>query len=145
MADNKVAWELLLNSNEFILPLSKGDAHALPLVLKANVPVVVSSDDPGILRTTLTREYVTLANKFRNVTYQQIRTMALNGITYSFIKDEELKLRIKKQLRIALTKFESEASLQKVQVKVARAMAEERAAAAAAAAAAGAAIPATGN
>jgi hypothetical protein len=30
--------------------------------------VVVSSDDPGILRTTLTREYVTLANKFRNVT-----------------------------------------------------------------------------
>jgi hypothetical protein len=30
---------LLLNSNEFILPLSKGDAHALPLVLKANVPV----------------------------------------------------------------------------------------------------------
>jgi hypothetical protein len=29
--------------------------------------IVVSSDDPGILRTTLTREYVTLAFKYPTV------------------------------------------------------------------------------
>lgn len=29
--------------------------------------IVISSDDPGILRTTLTREYVTLAFKFPEV------------------------------------------------------------------------------
>lgn len=35
----QVALELLLNSNEFILPLSAGDQHSLPIYIKNDVPV----------------------------------------------------------------------------------------------------------
>lgn len=85
--------------------------------------IVISSDDPGILRTTLTREYVTLAFKFQYVKYDQIKTMAINGIKYSFIKDAALKARILKQVQDAFVAFEADFS--RIAARVQRALMKE--------------------
>lgn len=51
MRKDKVAIEINLTSNEFILGV-KNDAHPFMLYRQAGVPIVISTDDPGILRKT---------------------------------------------------------------------------------------------
>ena len=90
-----------LTSNEFILGV-KGDEHPLTLYRKYKVPYVISTDDAGILRTDLTQQYVLLAQRYPSVTYDEIKTVVMNSIVYSFMEDEK-----KAQIRtLVLERFE---------------------------------------
>ena len=81
--------EINLTSNEFILGV-KDDVHPFMLYRTADVPIVISTDDPGILRTSLTQQYV-LATLRYGVSYFEIKELIRNSITYSFAPIEVKK------------------------------------------------------
>lgn len=88
MAKQHICVEQLLTSNEKLLDI-KGPAHPLPLYLQFHVPVVLSTDDEGILRTTLTNEFYKAVTRY-NLSYRQIKTMIRNVPTYSFLPGKSL-------------------------------------------------------
>ena len=81
MSNNKVAVEINLLSNEFILGV-KDDRHPVLLYKRFNVPLVISTDDPGISRTSLTEQYVLLAKRYSEVKYADIKQYVFNSIEY---------------------------------------------------------------
>jgi adenosine deaminase/adenosine deaminase CECR1 len=88
MAANNKAVEINLSSNEFILGVKEGE-HPLMLYYNNKVPVVLSTDDPGILRTNLTEQYVLAALRYPQLRYEDFKQIAFNSIIYSFMPEEE--------------------------------------------------------
>jgi adenosine deaminase/adenosine deaminase CECR1 len=105
MAARKTCVEVNLTSNEFILGIS-GASHPLNLYRKAGVPVVLSTDDPGVSRNSLTSEYVLLANRY-GLGYGEIKAIVRNSIVCSFL-DEATKKRLLAQLDQRFQGFEAE-------------------------------------
>ena len=105
MRNNNVAVELNLVSNEFILGV-KNDAHPIALYKKAGVPIVLCTDDAGVLRTDLTDQFVLLAARYKNISYKDIKKFVYNSIDYSFIKEQDVKDKLKKQLKDKFNEFE---------------------------------------
>ncbi len=87
MREKKVAVEINLTSNEFILGV-KGEAHPILLYRHAGVPFVISTDDSGVSRNNLSAEYVLFASRYRP-TYDMLKETAFNGIRLSFLSDAE--------------------------------------------------------
>lgn len=90
MAKNKIAIEINLVSNEFILKV-KESRHPITLYKEFDVPIVISTDDAGILRTNMTEQYVLLAKRYKDISYADIKQFVYNSINFSFIKDESVK------------------------------------------------------
>lgn len=105
MRQNRIPVEINLTSNEFILKIKENE-HPVSLYYKAGVPIVISTDDAGILRTSLTRQYVLLAKRYPFVSYKAIKQMVYNSITYSFIEDEKVKTQLIKDLDLRFGAFE---------------------------------------
>jgi adenosine deaminase len=80
--------EINLTSNADILGV-KDAAHPLPLYLKAGVPVTLSTDDEGILRTNITKEYLRAEQSY-HLSYPTLKQMARNSLTYSFLPGDSL-------------------------------------------------------
>ncbi|WP_455638101.1 hypothetical protein [Parabacteroides sp.] len=98
-----IAIEINLTSNEFILGV-KDSEHPVMLYFKAGVPIVISTDDPGILRTSLTEQY-TLAVLRYGFSYKEIKSFVLNSIKHSFLSDREKSDQLEK-LNKSLSDFE---------------------------------------
>ncbi|WP_155297238.1 amidohydrolase family protein [Spirosoma aerolatum] len=105
MSRKKIAVEINLFSNEFILKV-KDDRHPISLYQTFNVPIVISSDDAGVLRTNLTDQYVLLAKRYKQISYQDIKQYVFNSIDYSFIEEEALKKSLLNDLKQRFIKFE---------------------------------------
>jgi adenosine deaminase len=105
MAQHLIAIEINLYSNEFILKV-KGNAHPIELYYKHHVPIVICTDDAGVLRSNLTRQYVLLAKRYKFLKYADIKQFVYNSITYSFIEEPEVKEKLKTQLDQQFTTFE---------------------------------------
>lgn len=88
MKDQGIAVEINLTSNKEILNI-KGKAHPLEYYLKHKVPVVLSTDDEGILRTDLTREYVRAVYE-HELDYPTLKQINRNALTYSFLPGKSL-------------------------------------------------------
>jgi hypothetical protein len=84
MAEEPVAIEINLVSNAQLLGIA-GDAHPLPLYVERHVPVVLATDDPGIMRTTLTEQYRRAALDYPRFRYADLRTFNRNSLEYSFL------------------------------------------------------------
>jgi adenosine deaminase/adenosine deaminase CECR1 len=106
MAKNKIAAEINLASNEFILKV-KENRHPITLYKQFGVPIVISTDDAGILRTNMTEQFVLLAKRYPVFSYADIKQLVYNSIQYSFIEDESLKVRLVKDLDERFKRFES--------------------------------------
>lgn len=104
MAQKNIAVEVNLTSNDWLVN-AKGAAHPIHYYLAHKVPVVLSTDDEGILRTDLTREYVRAVVE-QNLDYQQLKTITRNTITYSFLPAAE-KAQLQQQLDEKLQRFEA--------------------------------------
>jgi hypothetical protein len=87
MRERKVAVEINLTSNEFILGV-KGDAHPILLYRHAGVPFVISTDDSGVSRNNLSAEYVLYATRYRP-NYDALKETVFNSIRMSFLTDAE--------------------------------------------------------
>tara|TARA_R110000868_G_scaffold132527_1_gene343671 strand:- start:403 stop:1785 length:1383 start_codon:yes stop_codon:yes gene_type:complete len=106
MAKNSIAIEINLVSNEFILKV-KDSRHPITLYKEFGVPIVISTDDAGILRTNMTEQYVLLAKRYKDVSYSNIKQYVYNSIFYSFIKDEAVKKKLEEDLDLRFKTFEA--------------------------------------
>lgn len=106
MAKNSIAIEINLVSNEFILKV-KESRHPFSLYKEFDVPIVISTDDAGILRTNMTEQYVLLAKRYKNVSYANIKQYVHNSIYFSFIKSESLKKQLLEDLELRFKAFEA--------------------------------------
>lgn len=88
MANTFTPVEINLTSNRKILGIS-GKEHPLNYYLAHNVPVILSTDDEGILRTNLTNEYVDAVIN-QHLDYSSIKTINRNALTYSFLPGDSL-------------------------------------------------------
>jgi adenosine deaminase len=88
MAREGIAVEINLTSNDVILGV-KGADHPLNLYRRMGVPVVLSTDDQGILRTDMTNEYVRAARE-QGLRYRDLKQAARAGIEYSFLPGDSL-------------------------------------------------------
>lgn len=106
MAKKSIPIEINLVSNEFILKV-KGSRHPLTLYKEFGVPIVISTDDAGILRTNMTEQYVLLAKRYKDISYNDIKKFVYNSINYSFIKEASVKKQLLKDLDNRFKKFEA--------------------------------------
>ncbi|WET03303.1 adenosine deaminase [Flavobacterium sp. YJ01] len=109
MAKNNIPIEINLVSNEFILKV-KENRHPFTLYKEFNVPIVISTDDAGILRSNMTEQYVLLAKRYQDVNYETIKKYVYNSINYSFIQDESVKKQLIKDLDNRFKTFEAKFS-----------------------------------
>jgi adenosine deaminase len=105
MQKNKIAIEINLTSNDFILGLS-GNKHPVLIYDKYKVPIVICSDDAGVLRTDLTEQYVILAKNYPQISYKSIKRFVFNSIEYSFM-DDNLKKELTEKVKKDFIQFES--------------------------------------
>ncbi len=105
MRQQQVAVEINLSSNEFILGV-KEDQHPISLYYKAGVPITISTDDAGILRTSITQQYVLLAKRYPFIPYKAIKEMVYNSIRYSFIEEDNVKSKLIQELDRRFAAFE---------------------------------------
>jgi adenosine deaminase len=86
---NTIPVEVPLTSNFVILEISVED-HPFPFFLENDVPVVLSTDDPGILRTNMTKEYAKAANLYQQLNFTDFKKIVRNGLEYSFLTGKSL-------------------------------------------------------
>ncbi|SHG44541.1 adenosine deaminase [Flavobacterium segetis] len=111
MAKNKIPVEINLVSNEFILKV-KENRHPLTLYKNFGVPIVISTDDAGILRSNMTEQYVLLAKRYKNISYADIKEFVYNSINYSFIREEKVRKNLLNDLDSRFKTFEAKFPLQ---------------------------------
>lgn len=83
MKNGPIPVEINLTSNEFILGV-KGSEHPIMLYHNAGVPIIISTDDPGILRTSLTEQYALAVLRY-GFSYSEIKQFVTNSILYGFL------------------------------------------------------------
>jgi hypothetical protein len=88
MARRNVMVEVCLSSNDTILGIS-GAEHPLATYLKYGVPVALATDDEGVSRSEISREYLR-AVQDQGLGYLQLKTMARNSLEYAFISGASL-------------------------------------------------------
>lgn len=88
MGKHAIPVEINLSSNSAILNIS-GSLHPLRPYLNHHVPIVLSTDDEGVLRTSLTHEYQ-LAAVEHELDYDTLKLLSRNTLTYSFLPGESL-------------------------------------------------------
>jgi len=87
LKERKVAIEVNLTSNSFILGV-KNEAHPVQIFRSYDVPFVISSDDPGVLRNNLSSEYLLFITRYKP-SYEELKKVAYNSIRYSFLSESE--------------------------------------------------------
>jgi adenosine deaminase len=88
MAKEHIAVEINLISNLKILNIA-GHHHPLNYYLKNKVPVVLSTDDEGVLRTDLTHQFVEAALN-HNLDYPTLKQINRNTLTYAFLPGKSI-------------------------------------------------------
>ena len=88
MARGQVMVEICLSSNDSILGVS-GPQHPLATYLKYGVPVALATDDEGVSRSEISREYLR-AVQDQGLGYLQLKMMARNSLQYAFIAGASL-------------------------------------------------------
>src|SRR5690349_16244633 len=88
MARRNVMVEICLSSNDLILGIS-GPRHPLATYIEYGVPVALATDDEGVARSEISREFLKAAED-QGLGYLQLKTMARNSLQYAFIAGKSL-------------------------------------------------------
>ena len=88
MARRNVMVEICLSSNHTILGVS-GAQHPLATYLKFGVPVALATDDEGVSRSEISREYLRGVED-QGLGYLQLKMMDRNSLEYAFIAGASL-------------------------------------------------------
>jgi adenosine deaminase len=88
LASKHVMVEINLSSNDGILEIKASD-HPFPLYRAAHVPVALSTDDEGVSRIDITREYVRAALEY-HLGYDDLKQLARTGMEHNFLSGESL-------------------------------------------------------
>jgi adenosine deaminase len=113
MRKDDIPVEINLTSNAFINGI-EGANHPVTLYRKYGVPYVISTDDAGVTRHTLSHEYVLFASRYKP-DYAEMKKTSYNSIRYAFLPAAE-KQRLSRQLDARFAVFEAKmAALVKAQ------------------------------
>jgi hypothetical protein len=88
LAERRVLVEIALTSNDVILGV-RGPEHPLALYLRAGVPVALATDDEGVNRSDLTREYLRAALE-HDLRYHELKASARQSLEHSFLPGPSL-------------------------------------------------------
>jgi adenosine deaminase len=88
MAARHVMVEINLSSNEGILGIT-GPQHPFPYYRAAHVPVALSTDDEGVSRIDITKEYVRAALDY-HLSYADLKQLARTGMEHNFLPGASL-------------------------------------------------------
>jgi adenosine deaminase len=88
LARKHVMVEINLSSNEGILGV-KGVEHPFARYRAAHVPIALSTDDEGVSRIDITREYVRAALDY-HLSYADLKQLARTGMEHAFLPGESL-------------------------------------------------------
>jgi len=88
MARRNVMVEICLSSNDLILGIS-GSQHPLATYIEYGVPVALATDDEGVARSEISREFLKAAED-QGLGYLQLKMMARNSLQYAFIAGKSL-------------------------------------------------------
>ena len=88
MVRRNVMVEICLTSNNTILGVS-GAQHPLATYLKHGVPVALATDDEGVSRSEISREFFR-AVEDQGLGYLQLKAMARNSVEYAFVSGASL-------------------------------------------------------
>lgn len=88
LARRNVMIEICLTSNDVILGV-RGKDHPLATYIEYGVPVALATDDEGVARSEISREYLKAAEE-QGLGYLQLKTMARTSLQYSFIQGTSL-------------------------------------------------------
>lgn len=88
MKDKNVLIETCLTSNSKIFGVDL-QQHPIKTYLQEKVKIALGTDDPHILNTTLTEEFLKAVKNY-DCTYQQIKAWIRNSIEFSFLPGESL-------------------------------------------------------
>src|SRR5207237_10248506 len=79
---------ICLSSNDLILGVA-GAQHPLATYMQYGVPVALATDDEGVSRSEISREFLKAAED-QGLGYLQLKTMARNSLQYAFIAGSSL-------------------------------------------------------
>lgn len=96
--------EINLTSNDFILGV-RGAAHPVTLYRKYGVPFVLSTDDAGVSRNNLAREYQLYASQYRP-DYAELKKLSYDSLRYAFLAAPD-KRRLLRELDVKFRRFEA--------------------------------------
>jgi adenosine deaminase len=105
MRQDDIPVEINLTSNAFISGI-KDENHPVTLYRKYGVPYVISTDDAGVTRHTLSQEYVLFASRYKP-DYAEMKKTSYNSIRYAFLPAAD-KARLTRQLDARFAGFEAE-------------------------------------
>jgi adenosine deaminase/aminodeoxyfutalosine deaminase len=88
LRERQIPLEVCPTSNVSTGLVSSLRDHPLPQFLEENLIVTLNSDDPGMFRTNLEREFLLAANQF-SLSHQQLAKIAENAIRASFLPEAE--------------------------------------------------------
>jgi adenosine deaminase len=88
MAKRKVMVEINLTSNDVILGVT-GAHHPFPIYRKWGVPVALSTDDEGVARSSLTREFQRAVETY-GLGYDDLKALARASLEHTFLPGESL-------------------------------------------------------
>jgi hypothetical protein len=83
LARRNVMIEICLTSNDVILGI-RGKDHPLLTYIQFGVPVALATDDEGVSRSEISREYLKAAIE-QGLGYLQLKTMARTSLQFAFI------------------------------------------------------------
>jgi len=88
MAKRNVLVEICLTSNDVILGV-RGDEHPFPTYRQYGVPVALATDDEGVSRSDMTREYTRAAEDY-GLKYADLKNLARASLEHSFLAGNSL-------------------------------------------------------
>lgn len=88
LARRNVMVEICLTSNDVILGI-RGKDHPLLTYIQYGVPVALATDDEGVSRSEISREYLKAAIE-QELGYLQLKTMARTSLQFAFIPGASL-------------------------------------------------------
>lgn len=105
MARRNVMVEICLTSNDVILGVRK-EHHPLATYIEYGVPVALATDDEGVSRSEISREYLKAAED-QGLGYVQLKTMARNSLQFAFIPGASLWADAKKFIPVTACRNDS--------------------------------------
>ncbi|MCA1557075.1 MAG: adenosine deaminase [Acidobacteria bacterium] len=88
LARRNVMVEICLTSNDVILGI-KGKDHPLLTYMQYGVPVALATDDEGVARSEISREFLKAAME-QELDYIQLKTMARTSLQFAFVPGASL-------------------------------------------------------
>jgi adenosine deaminase len=111
LRERQVPLEVCPTSNVCLGVFDSMDSHPVPHLIEAGLHVTINSDDPPMFNTTLTNEYIVIAETF-SFNVEMIERLVLNGVQATLLDDDK-KSQMEREFIISFGQLRTECLIQK--------------------------------